>query len=410
MTTDRHRALDTPPPELLRSLGPGFSVQGIPADAPPVDAAMLRSRLISAADHFSRRHPTERLTLTVSDRPLPPQAPPPAAAPGSATAPGGRPLDADGMSVEERAACFTAVEPRYGFDFLVLPEEVMDRLLLAVETVTLRPLLFDTWNLRSIEPCPGSAVNLHGDPGTGKTLAAHAVAQRLGQRIIHTKFSQLESKYYGEGPKNLDALFHAARAQNAVLFVDEADSLMSQRFETTSQGSEHAANAMRSELVMSLDAHEGLVIFATNLVRSYDRAFDSRVRHIRFPLPDLAARTAIWQRHLPRELPLADDVVVAELATVEGLCGREIRQAVIDAATATAREGRDRVRQADLLTATEWIRKSRIRGVASEGPSAAEPARAEPAGDGVVGSPAPADSATAARVALALESPGPDRE
>ncbi len=161
----------------------------------------------------------------------------------------------------------------------------MDQLLLAVNVIEVRTLVFGTWGLQRIEPHPSSAINLHGPPGTGKTLAAHAIASRLNKKIIQTKYSQLESKYHGEGPKNLDALFHAAREHDAVLFLDEADALMSQRFETTGQGSEHAVNAMRSELVMSLDRYEGLVVFATNLVHSYDTAFDSRVRHIEFPPP-----------------------------------------------------------------------------------------------------------------------------
>ncbi|WP_051865910.1 ATP-binding protein [Streptomyces griseus] len=388
MTTAERHGNGTAPPntlfqEQLHAQDPGFAVTGIPAEASAVDAAMLRTRLISAADHFRGRHGRGGFSLTVTDLP----APHPAHRGGG----DGSPLDPDVLSVEERASYFTAVPPRYSFDFLVLPDEVMDDLLLAVESVTLRPLLFDTWNLRSIEPNPSAAINLHGDPGTGKTLAAHAIADRLGKPILHTKYSQLESKYHGEGPKNLDALFHAARAQDAVLFVDEADALMSQRFESTSQGSEHAVNAMRSELVMSLDGFDGIVVFATNLVTGYDRAFDSRVRHIRFPAPDRAARRMIWRNHLPAELPLGLDVDVEELADLDELSGREIRRAVIDAATDAARTGHGQVTRAHLLAAVDRIKASRIR-------RATDPAPPQPV---------TADDALAEKATQALAEAGP---
>jgi DNA polymerase III delta prime subunit len=335
-----------------------FQVAGLPSDAAPRAAAMLRARLITAADAFCVEdgpRGDRPLTFSVSNQPGSPngRADRQAGASGSAA-------DPDAISIEDRASYFTPADPLYDFSFLVLPQETMDQLLLAVDLLEVQELVFGQWNLRRIEPHPSSAINLHGAPGTGKTLAAHAIASRLKRKIIQTKYSQLESKYHGEGPKNLDALFYAARQHNAVLFLDEADALMSQRFETTSQGSEHAVNAMRSELVMSLDKYEGLVIFATNFARSYDTAFDSRVRHIEFPDPDAATRAVIWRNHLPAELPLAPDVSVSDLAQIDGVTGRDIRRAVIDAATSAALSHRDCVTHDDLRGAIEQIKKQRI--------------------------------------------------
>jgi SpoVK/Ycf46/Vps4 family AAA+-type ATPase len=337
----------------LKAVGSAFHVTGIPADAEPRASALLRSRLLSAADSFASGYEPWRdvpLSFTVSDGNSSYSGPL-----GSSSG-----ADPDVTSIEDRASYFVPTDPRYSFEFLVLPQQTMDQLLLAVDMLEVRDLVFGRWNLRRIEPRPGSAINLHGSPGTGKTLAAHAIAARLERKIIQAKYSQLESKYHGEGPKNLDALFYAAKTHDAVLFLDEADALMSQRFETVSQGSEHAVNAMRSELVMSLDQYDGLVIFATNFVRSYDTAFDSRVRHIEFPDPDADARAAIWANHLPAELPLAADVSVTDLAAVEGVTGRDIRRAVIDAATAVALSGAVRVALADLRNAIERIKEHRI--------------------------------------------------
>lgn len=347
----------------LKAVGSKFRVSGIPADAEPQASALLRSRLLSAVDSFAGGYQRWRdvpLSFTVSDGNSGSSG-----QPGRSSGP-----DPEVTSIEDRASYFVPTDPLYDFEFLVLPQRTMDQLLLAVDMLEVRDLVFNRWNLRRIEPRPGSAVNLHGPPGTGKTLAAHAIAARLKRKIIQAKYSQLESKYHGEGPKNLDALFYAAKTHDAVLFLDEADALMSQRFETTSQGSEHAVNAMRSELVMSLDQYDGLVIFATNFVRSYDTAFDSRVRHIEFPEPDAGARAAIWANHFPGELPLAADVSVAELAAIDDITGRDIRRAVIDAATTVALSGAGRIAQADLTTAIERIKEHRI--------SRAKPAGVEP--------------------------------
>ncbi|WP_239342016.1 ATP-binding protein [Frankia sp. CiP3] len=332
---------------LLRQNTGAIRVDGVPTDAGEGDAAVLRSALIMAAENFTKATGADDLALVVTNRRVPV---------GGESAPEDEP---DVLSIEKRASYFRVSEPLYGMDFLVLPDKTMEELRVAVDAVVLRTRVFDQWNLRSIQPHPGSAVNFHGGPGTGKTLAAHAIAHSLGKKILESKTSQLESKYHGEGPKNLDALFRAATANDAVLFIDEADSLMSQRFEHTSQGSEQAVNTMRSELLMALDRYDGLVIFATNLVTSYDPAFDSRLRHVRFPEPDARARAEIWRRHLPAEMPVDPDVDVTWLAEVE-VSGREIRRAVVDAAVRVARSGRARVTAADLRHAVESVRGSRI--------------------------------------------------
>lgn len=324
-----------------------FRVLGLPEATPATDAAVARSQLIRVVERLADTAPNGELSITVTNRPDLP------------TVTRGAADDRDVLSLAERASYFPVSDPRYDFEFLVVPTETREALLLAVDVVRLREQVFDSWNLRSIQPHPASAINLHGPPGTGKTLAAHAIASMLGKQILIAKASQLESKYHGEGPKNLDALFYAAATNDAVLFIDEADSLMSQRFESTSQGSEHAVNAMRSELLLALDRFDGLAVFATNLVTSYDPAFDSRVRHVRFPDPDEPARAAIWRRHLPAELPLAGDVSIAALAKHE-LSGREIRRAVVDAAVRAAREERPAVTAADLVDAVGAVRSGRI--------------------------------------------------
>ncbi|WP_433335027.1 ATP-binding protein [Spirillospora sp. CA-294931] len=318
-------------------------MHGIPAELSRAKASLLTVRLVHAVESMLDEAQLGDVEITVTGR----------RAPGMVVSDRAPATDADGRTR------FAAVPPKYGFDFLVLPDEVMGQLLAAVAQEEHRSLIYDVWNLRSIKPHPGHAVNLHGPPGTGKTLAAHALAARLGRKLVLGRYSELESRYHGDGPKNLVAIFEAAQRQNAVLFLDEADSLTSRRIGAPSQGSEHAINAMRTELFMCLDRFPVLTVLATNQVSAYDPAFSSRIRHIRVPLPDKLARRAIWQRHLPPELPLARDVSVNRLAEIDGVSGREICQAVIDAATGAADRHSPALLHCDFVTAIEHIKRSR---------------------------------------------------
>jgi ATP-dependent 26S proteasome regulatory subunit len=192
-------------------------------------------------------------------------------------------------------------------------------------------------------------------------LAAHAIAHRLKQSILIASYAEIESKFHGEGPKNIKALFHAAERDQALLFIDEADSLLSRRLTEVTQGSEQAINSMRSQLFICLQEFRGTVIFATNLVESYDEAFETRVRHLHFPMPDEPCRRAIWQVHLVPQLPLAEDVSLDQLAAyADDICGRDIKNAVIDAAIRTARYGKDHVEQRDLIEALDRIKAARV--------------------------------------------------
>ncbi|MEU2561411.1 ATP-binding protein [Streptomyces longispororuber] len=320
---------------------PHLFLSGFPADLPDRELVKFRVRLFAMlGDVISRYRPGPFVLSAGYGVPPEPRTPPSPPAPPP-----------DGAPPETPA--FTTVEPLYTFDQLVLPEETVGRLLDCVSLVEVAPLVFDTWNLRSIEPHPTTAVNFRGPPGTGKSMAAHAIAHRLGRRILSCRLSDLESKYHGDGPKNLAALFAAAAEQHAVLFVDEAESLLSRRFAQPQQAAESAINSMRTELLMALDTFHGLVIFASNLPHSYDAAVESRLLHVDFALPDRAARRRIWQTHLPAELPVHDDVSLDELADVAEVSGRDIKTAVILAAVGTARRRRAAVTRDSLLTALE---------------------------------------------------------
>jgi ATP-dependent 26S proteasome regulatory subunit len=322
-------------------------IHGLPQTLDTVEATLFRTRVSAALQDLNEKSGGAEIHLRVGLG-LPP------------IEPNGQKQDAGELDIAARSEQYTAQKPLWNLNDLVVPKTVLDELQTAISLIHLEPLVFSTWGLRRIEPFPRSALNFHGNPGTGKTLAAHAVAAELGKQVLVASYAQIESKYHGDGPKNVEALFHAAQQQDAVLFIDEADSLLSRRLTNVTQGSEQAINSMRSQILICLERHCGVVIFATNLVTNYDRAFETRVRHIHFPLPDQKARAVIWKQHLPPELPLHEDVTVEGLAGLaDEFCGRDIKNAVVDCALTVARRGDRMVRHEDLAEAVNRIISAR---------------------------------------------------
>ena len=337
-------------PFLKKLSGPKISVGGVPSSVPSNASALFRSRVDMAARDLLEKQGLRELDVRIQCSPV--------ADDGEEAAPAREPVPAS--RTPPAAPKYACREPLFGPDFLVVSAPVRQELDDAIELLKLEPLLFGSWGLNEIEPCPRSALNFHGPPGTGKTLAAHAVASAMERRILSASYADIESMYHGEGPKNVVELFRTAEAANAVLFLDEADSLLSKRLNNVTQGSEQAINSMRSQLLISLDGFKGLVIFATNLVANYDPAFDTRVRHVHFPAPDKEARMELWRRHIPARLPVGETSFEALADSSDGLVGRDIKNAVIAAAVSAARANSRAITQEHLLSAVATLRQSRL--------------------------------------------------
>ena len=132
--------------------------------------------------------------------------------------------------------------------------------------------------------------HFHGARGTGKTLAAHVLAQALAVDLFRVDLAQLVSKYIGETEKNLDALFERAQRAGGILFFDEADALFGRRTDVK-DAHDRYANLDLAALLQRIAAYPGLVIVATNLPQDLDAAFvddewrQRRVRAVPFPRP-----------------------------------------------------------------------------------------------------------------------------
>lgn len=236
---------------------------------------------------------------------------------------------------DEKAIDFIPVKPRYNFSQIILEDSIRKEIFDAVKVIECKELIYNDWGFSEVDPVPRSILNFYGEPGTGKTMCAHAIANHLGKNILALNYSEIESKYVGEAPKNLQKAFDIAKESDSVLFFDEADSFLGKRIENVTQGADQALNSLRSQMLILLEEFSGVVLFATNLVTNFDPAFESRIlKHIRFELPNLEARAAIIKKMIPSRLPVSkpftDEDFLEGSKLIEGFSGREIKGAILD--------------------------------------------------------------------------------
>ena len=190
---------------------------------------------------------------------------------------------------------------------------------------------------------PPKGILLYGKPGTGKTLLAKAVAKESEVNFIAVKGPELLSKWIGESEKGVREVFKKARQScPCIIFFDELDSLTPHRAGVSDS---HVTERVVSQFLAEIDGIEELngvvVLAATNRPDMLDRALLRPGRfevHIEIPVPDQAAREAIFSVHTKGK-PLADDVGLGELAArTEGMVGADIEGICRRAAMLAIRE------------------------------------------------------------------------
>jgi len=188
-----------------------------------------------------------------------------------------------------------------------------------------KPEAIEAWN----------AILFFGPPGTGKTLMAAAVAKNIDATFFDVKVSQMLSKYYGESPKIMSALFEVAKEEApSVVFIDEFDSIALSRGADIDEESRRGLSTLLAELdglgSKTSEKKFVLVIAATNTPEAIDDAILSRFgKKIVIQLPDFEACRAILRIHTEKKgIGLWDETLYDTLAKYcieHKMSGRDIK-------------------------------------------------------------------------------------
>lgn len=214
-------------------------------------------------------------------------------------------------------------------------------------------------------------VLLAGDPGTGKTLMARAVAGEAGVPFFSISGSEFAEMFVGVGASRVRDLFGKAK-KNApsIIFIDEIDAVAHKRDARGGAGREDEQTL--NQILVEMDGFDNdtgvIVMAATNRVDMLDKAllrpgrFD---RHVNVTLPERKDRVEILKVHFKNK-PVADDVKIDALAAkTAGSSGADLANIANEAAIAAARNNRKEITDADITEAFERIaigpeRKSKV--------------------------------------------------
>ncbi|XP_049817411.1 spastin isoform X2 [Aethina tumida] len=269
---------------------------------------------------------------------------------GSASATG---LTKGGVNVRGKSPSLRGVDPKLAqnildeiveggqaiqWDDIVGQESAKQALQEMVILPSLRPELFT--GLRT----PARGLLLFGPPGNGKTLLARAVATECQATFFSISAASLTSKYVGDGEKMVRALFAIARVlQPSIIFIDEVDSLLSER--TTNE--HEASRRLKTEFLVEFDglpsnpdSERVLVMAATNRPQELDEAALRRFpKRVYVTLPDVDTRAELLKKLLAKQGCSLQPAELKRLAKLtEGYSGSDLTALAKDAALGPIRE------------------------------------------------------------------------
>lgn len=214
-------------------------------------------------------------------------------------------------------------------------------------------------------------VLLAGDPGTGKTLMARAVAGEANVPFFSISGSEFAEMFVGVGASRVRDLFSKAK-KNApsIIFIDEIDAVAHKRDARGGAGREDEQTL--NQILVEMDGFDNdsgiIVIAATNRVDMLDKAllrpgrFD---RHVNVSLPERKDRLSILKVHF-KDKPTEEHVNLDSLAAkTAGSSGADLANIANEAAITAAREGHKKITDADITEAFERVaigpeRKSKV--------------------------------------------------
>ncbi len=239
------------------------------------------------------------------------------------------------------------------FDNCVLPIKVREIIEEAL-TIVLRADVFEKWGINDhFEKGLTNSILIYGPPGTGKTMVSESIASILGLNLMKLTNADIQSNIPGRTEKNISESFEKAKSDNAVIMLDECDSILYNR---NAVGSILAAEI--NHLLMEIERFSGVVLLTTNRLHKLDEALQRRIiAKVELPLPDKDSRKKIWQKLIPEKMP-TEDLDFTRLS-ISKLSGGEIKNAILLSARKTISQNRKKVIMSDFLISIDTILKSK---------------------------------------------------
>lgn len=257
-------------------------------------------------------------------------------------------------------AAYPARKPRLTFKDVVGMDDVKARILEATKAIQ-QPASKEHGEQRN-------GVLLYGEPGTGKTMFAEALAGELRLPYLAVNIGSVASRWVNQSTEQLVEVFAAARRQApCVLFLDEFDSLAPDRATMTQTGGEETklVNTLLAELT-AIRGTKVVVVAATNYRNRCDEAAIREGRmdfKIEVPTPDLPARKHLLTQRLKRApaLEVEADVIERLARRWDGFSAARLVAVANEAMTHAKRVGNNKPGFDDFMQALRRVQGNAAR-------------------------------------------------
>lgn len=247
-------------------------------------------------------------------------------------------------------------------DKLVIGEDVREEIVSVLKQHKHSKKMFEDWGLgEMIEYGRGMTFMFYGPPGTGKTWGAKCIAKALGKEIISIGAAEIQTSEPGGANRNIQNAFASAKSEKKILFIDECDSLITNRAAVGI-----IIGGEINTLLTEIEKFEGVCILATNRIDTLDEALERRISLIvEFPEPDYAQRRKIWEKMIPGKMPRNAEVTYDWLAEYS-LTGGQIKNCLLQAARLALAVEAEEVSKKHFESAIDRVQKSKnLMGTAS---------------------------------------------
>ena len=178
----------------------------------------------------------------------------------------------------------------------------------------------------------GAIFLLYGKPGTGKTMTAEIIAEKLQKILVRVNIPHIF--HGGDLLSDLQFAFSKAKKYDAILLLDEIDVLIRRR------GENPMFDENTSIFLKALEYYDGILFLTTNLVNLIDPAIFSRIHAcFEYKLEDIQSRRSVWKKIINDSIlkfivgdNSQHEIMFNELSEIK-INGREIKTAVQNAVT-----------------------------------------------------------------------------